>query len=79
MTTAQWYSFSSLSLKPLQRASMTSLRSGFWNGFILDPLSANAIIVSLFFFNCWDRRIYETKFPTEVSFPFFRFVLVVLL
>jgi hypothetical protein len=75
MTTAQWYSFPSLSLKSLKRASLTSLRSGFRNGFILDPLRANAIIVSLLFFfsNCLDRRIYETKFPTQVSFLFFPF------
>ena len=45
--------------------SSTSLRSGFPNCIILDPLCSNA-----FFPNRLNRRIYETKFPTHVGLFF---------
>ena len=43
---SSWYSFTFLPLKPLKCALMRSLRSGFRNGCIQDPLRANALTVS---------------------------------
>jgi len=49
----------------------TSFRSRLWNHFILDPFRSNALIILVLFFpNRLHRRIYETKLPTHVSFPF---------
>ena len=50
-------------LKHSSSASSTSLRSGFPNCIILDPLCSNAL-----FPNRLNPRIYETKFPTYVRF-----------
>jgi len=58
-------------LNHLSSASLTSLRSGLRNIFMLDRLCTNAIIIFvLSFSNRRERRIYETKFPTPVRFLF---------
>ena len=64
------------SLNHLSSGPLTSIRSGFWNRFIFDPFCSNApIIFVLIFPNRLDRKIYDTKFPTHVSFFYFFFCL----
>jgi phosphoribosyl 1,2-cyclic phosphodiesterase len=54
----------------LSCASLTSLGSDFGNRFIPDPFRTNTLEILVDFKNHLDRRIYETKFPTHVSFFF---------
>jgi hypothetical protein len=61
-------------LKHLSCASFTSLRSGCQNRFILDPFHSNTLIIFVLFFQIVWTRIYETKFPTQVSFLFSVFI-----
>jgi hypothetical protein len=59
------------SFSHLNSASLTSLRSGFRNCFILDPFCSKVQIILVPFSQfVWNRRSYETKFPTYVIFPF---------
>jgi hypothetical protein len=51
-------------------SSSMSLRSGFRNRFILDPLFKSTDNFCRVFPNRLDRRIYYTKFPTHISFFF---------
>ena len=61
--------------KTPQQRFVTSLRSGLRNIFILDPFFAVALQFWLFFVNRLDRRVYEIKFRTLVSFLFSIFCL----
>jgi hypothetical protein len=60
-------------LNHLNSASSKSLRLGFGNRFILDLFISNALKILADFKNPLNRRIYETKFPTHVSFFFLPF------
>lgn len=50
-------------------ASSTSCCSGLYSRIVLDPFCSNGFGSA--FPSLWDRRIYESKFPTPVSFLFF--------
>ena len=63
------------SLNHFSSASSTSIRSGFRNFFIFDPFCSNTLILFVVFPNLLDRKIYDTKFPTNVSFLFALFYL----
>jgi hypothetical protein len=72
--TAHWYVVTSLLLKPLkQRLTETTsyrLSQSLYSRSVLLKITNNFGSV---FTNSLDRRIYETKFPTKVSFIFSTF------
>jgi hypothetical protein len=66
-------------LKHSISALTMSLRSGSRNIFTLNPFCSFALVVLGVFPNLLDRRIYETKFPTNISFVFSIFYFSVIL
>jgi hypothetical protein len=71
--TAQWDTVTSLLPKPRKQRliDVTSFRLS--KSLILDPFCSNANNFGSVFTSIFDRRIFETKFPTHASFVNFFF------